>query len=156
MSSNPSPDVAERIAELAQQAGVTVACAESLTGGQIATALAAAPDSSAWFRGGIVAYASEVKHDLLEVPPGPVVCEESARTMAATTAKLLGADVVVAVTGVGGPDPQDDQPPGTVWFALRSGDGVESCCLDFDGDPPEIVERTTAESLRRLHEHLRP
>jgi nicotinamide-nucleotide amidase len=147
-------DLAERIAELAQRTGVTVACVESLTGGQIATALAAAPDSSSWFRGGIVAYASEVKHELLEVPPGPVVSEESARTMAATTAKLLGADVVVAVTGVGGPDPQDDQPPGTVWFALRSGDGIASCCFDFDGDPSEIVEQTTAETLRRLLEQL--
>jgi nicotinamide-nucleotide amidase len=152
--SGSTSDLTEQIAELAQDKNVTVACAESLTGGQIAVSLAAAPSSSTWFRGGIVAYSSEVKHDLLEVPPGPVVSEESARMMAVTTAKLLGADVVVAVTGAGGPDPQDGQPPGTVWFALNTGDRVDTSCYHFDGEPVEIVEQTTAEALRRLLEHL--
>jgi nicotinamide-nucleotide amidase len=147
--------LAEAVAELAQRAGVTVACAESLTGGRLAAELAVAPQSSQWFRGGIVAYASEVKHGLLEVPEGPVVSRLSAETMARTTARLLGADIVVAVTGVGGPDPQDDQPPGTVWFALRTSSDVESRCYHFDGDPAEVVQQTVDESVRRLLEHLK-
>jgi nicotinamide-nucleotide amidase len=76
--------LAVRIAELVDSAGLSVAVAESLTGGMVASALAEAPGSSTWFRGAVVAYASEVKHQLqlLNMPPGPVVSAEAAATMA--------------------------------------------------------------------------
>jgi nicotinamide-nucleotide amidase len=88
----------------------------------------------------VVAYASEVKHDLLGVRPGPVVSEEAARDMAAGAARVLGADIGLALTGVGGPDPQDDQPPGTVWLAVhRDGDTrAELHC--FPGGPAEVCD----------------
>src|SRR3954469_23217050 len=103
--------LAHDIAELADKRDATVAVAESLTGGKLACHLAAAPSSAEWFRGGVVAYASEVKFGLLGVPEGPVITEDCATAMARGTARLLGADGAVAVTGVGGPDPQDGEPP---------------------------------------------
>ena len=103
----PQDRVAERISTAARNAHVFLATAESLTGGQISCLLGAAPASSDWYRGSVVAYSSEVKHRVLKVPDGPVVSEASARAMAGAVAELLGADIAVAVTGAGGPDPQD-------------------------------------------------
>ena len=100
-------ELAARVSELARRHNVTVAVAESLTGGNVATALAAAKAASQWFRGSLVAYASEVKHEVLGVPEGRCVSAEAAETMAAGVRKLLRADVAVGVTGAGGPDPQD-------------------------------------------------
>jgi len=75
-------ELAGVIASLLDSAGLNVAVAESLTGGMVASALAEAPGSSNWFRGGVVAYASDVKHELLTVPPGPVVNAQAAAAMA--------------------------------------------------------------------------
>jgi nicotinamide-nucleotide amidase len=121
-----------------------VAVAESLTGGELAARFASAPGAGDWFRGGIVAYASEVKHDLLQVPDGPVVSEAAAAAMAAGACRLLGADIAIAVTGVGGPDEQDGEPPGTVWLALAQ-DGRTITRLErFSGSPEAIVDATCA------------
>lgn len=79
--------------------GRTLAVAESLTGGMLASAFARASGASDWFRGGSVAYSSAVKHDLLDVPDGPVVSEAAAAAMARGTARLFKADVAAAVTG---------------------------------------------------------
>ncbi len=148
--------LAGRIAELLDSAGLQVAVAESLTGGMVTSALAQAPGSSRWFRGGVVAYASDVKHDLLNVPPGPVVSREAAAAMADGVRRLLGADVAVALTGAGGPDGQDDQPPGTVFLALSNGAQTEVEHRHFDRDEPaEVCVEAVAEALRLLHRHLK-
>jgi nicotinamide-nucleotide amidase len=134
--------------------GRTLAVAESLTGGLLASAFARASGSSEWFRGGIVAYSSEVKYDLLHVPGGPVVSEAAAVAMARGAGRLLEADVAVAVTGVGGPDPQNGEPPGTVWVATwpdRLGDAV---LLRLSGSPESICEQVCAETVRMLRERL--
>ncbi|MCF8587818.1 CinA family protein [Gordonia liuliyuniae] len=138
---------AEQVGELAHRAGRTVATAESLTGGQIACTLGAAPDSSEWYRGSIVAYASTVKHQLLRVPDVPVVSEISARTMAVTTAELLGADLVVAVTGAAGPGAQEGREPGTVWFGIVDGDDISTEYREFDGSAVDVVSQTVTEAL---------
>jgi len=146
--------VARQIAELVEQRGLTVAVAESLTGGKIACHLAAAPSSSTWFRGGIVAYSSEVKYDVLGVPRGPVVSESAAAAMARGVARVLGATLSVAVTGVGGPEPQEGQPPGTVWLAVAAGDGVRTELRHFRGDPPEVLDQTVLHALQLLRAAL--
>ena len=147
--------LAASIAQLVDAAGLDVAVAESLTGGMLASALAEAPGSSRWFRGAIVAYASEIKHELLNVPPGPVVSAEAAATMANGVRQLLRADIAVALTGVGGPGGQDGQPPGTVFLGLSDGlhTQVEYHYFDED-DPAEVCARTVAETLRLLLKHL--
>jgi nicotinamide-nucleotide amidase len=143
------------IAELLDSAHRDIAVAESLTGGMLASALAAAPQSSRWFRGGVVAYASDVKHELLNVPGGPVVSAQAARAMADGVRRLLKADVAVALTGAAGPDGQDGQPPGTVFLGLADerDTHVEYRCFDRN-DPTEVCAEAVAEALRLLYTHL--
>ena len=147
----------ERIAEQAAKAGASVAVAESLTGGQLAAALAAAPDSGEWFRGGIIAYHPEVKYELLGAPRGPVVTEPTAVAMAESAARLLLADVAVAVTGVGGPDPDEGKPAGTVVLAVTGGGRptqVEH--LSFSGDPIEVMQQTVEQALEAVLTRVSP
>jgi nicotinamide-nucleotide amidase len=145
-------DTAAEVARLACDRGLTVAVAESLTAGKLASALGAAPDASTWFRGGVVAYAAEVKFKVLGVPPGPVVTEGCARAMASGVASLLDADLAVSVTGVGGPDEDEGEPPGTVWFAVVSPKGEHAELRRFDGEPADVLAATTAHALRLLRD----
>ncbi|MBP1158294.1 nicotinamide-nucleotide amidase [Rhodococcus sp. PvR044] len=143
-------DLAERVAGSVSGRGWTVATAESLTSGQVAAALGAAPDASLWFRGGVVAYSSDVKRSVLGVPDGPVVSEAAARSMATGVARLLGADLAVSVTGAGGPEGQDGQEPGTVWLAVTS-PVAEFCEMSrFDGTPAEVVQASLERALELL------
>jgi nicotinamide-nucleotide amidase len=143
-------ELAERVSELARRHGITVAAAESLTGGNIAVALSAAGSASEWFRGSLVAYSSEVKHAVLGVPDGPVVSEEAAEAMARGVRRLLRADVAIGVTGSGGPDPQDGQDPGTVFVGVDDGAGPEVHRLDLDGNPQEVLVAAAGEALALL------
>ena len=149
------PNVAQqRLGALLERVAIPVAVAESLTGGELSARLAAVPGAGAWFRGGVVAYASDVKHDVLDVPPGPVVSEATATAMARGVCRLLSAKVAIAVTGVGGPDPADGEAPGTVWLAL-SDEGTAAARLEhFHGSPAEIVDATCACAVDWLVEHF--
>ncbi|WP_109525723.1 MULTISPECIES: CinA family protein [Nocardia] len=142
--------VADDIAALATHTGLTIAVAESLTAGHLAAALGAAPDAAGWFRGGVVAYSRHVKHRVLGVPEGPVVCETSAAAMAVGVAALMEADLAVAVTGAGGPDPQDGHPPGSVWFAVAARGTRSAVHHRFDGGPEQVIDRTVEYALRLL------
>ena len=108
--------------------GETLAVAESLTGGALAAAVVDAPGASAVLRGGVVAYATDLKHALLGVDGDLLAAEgavhpEVARQMADGVRERLGATWGLATTGVAGPDPQDGVPPGTVYVAI-SGPGA--------------------------------
>ncbi len=98
--------------------GSTLGIAESLTAGLVAARLGSVPGVSDVLRGSLVTYASEVKFDLLGVAPGPVISEQAALEMAEGACRVLGADVGLALTGVAGPDPQDDVAVGTVCLAV--------------------------------------
>jgi nicotinamide-nucleotide amidase len=141
---------AERVARLALAGGRTIAVAESLTGGMIASALAEAPQASEWFRGALVAYSTAVKHEVLDVPSGPVVSAEAATAMARRVRTLLRADVAVAVTGAGGPSAQDGEDPGTVFLAVHSHDRDEAVRLDLPGEPPAVCAAATISALDAL------
>jgi nicotinamide-nucleotide amidase len=149
--------LAGEISGLARSTGRTVAVAESLTGGRICAALAAAESSSEWFRGGVVAYASDVKHAVLHVAEGPVVNAEAAHAMGVGVRDLLDADLGVAVTGAGGPAPQDGQKPGTVFLAVVDGSqcGSEPVRRHIDGDPGQVCAATVIVALRLLADRLR-
>jgi nicotinamide-nucleotide amidase len=133
---------AEQLAQRAHGRGLRIAVAESLTGGALTQALAKAPEASTWLRGGLVAYSEAVKHEVLGVGEVPVVSEACATAMAEGAAKLLGADVVLAATGVGGPDPQDGLDPGTVWTAVHHAGATHTRLLRLDGEPEDVCSRT--------------
>ncbi|MGK8505794.1 CinA family protein [Nocardia asiatica] len=148
-------EYADELADLARRSDITVAVAESLTAGRLSATLGAAPDSSEWFRGGLVAYSSEVKRTVLGVPDVPVVSRPAAEAMATGVRDLLKAVVSVAVTGAGGPDPQDGQPPGSVWFAIATDHEVRAWHRQFDGDPADVVAQTVACATESLLDTVR-
>lgn len=142
------------VGRLLQERGLTLAVAESLTGGLVASRIVAVPGSSDWFRGGVVAYASEVKFDVLGVPKGPVVSEAAARAMADGVRTLLGADVGLSTTGVAGPTEQEGHPPGTVWLGLALGDEIDTVRIRLPGDRDRVRQMTVISLLDRLRRRL--
>jgi nicotinamide-nucleotide amidase len=142
--------VAERLAAR----GLTLAVAESLTGGLIASRLVNVAGASSWFRGGVVSYASQIKFDLLGVPEGPVVSASAAESMARGVRTLLGADVGLSVTGVAGPEEQDGQVAGTVFVGLAIDDAVESVALRLPGDRPRVRAYSAISALDALRRGL--
>jgi nicotinamide-nucleotide amidase len=142
------------VASLLDAKGLTLGLAESLTGGLLGARLTSAPGASAWFRGSIVSYASEVKYDLLGVPEGPVVTAAAAEAMALGARKVLAADVGLAVTGVAGPAEQEGVAPGTVFVGLALDDRTESRELHLPGDRQRVREFATISALDLLRHRL--
>lgn len=143
---------------------LTIAVAESLTGGLLVAELVSVPGASAVVRGGIVAYATPLKHTLLGVDAallagqGPVD-PEVARQMAAGVRERLvvegePAAIGVSTTGVAGPDPQHGHPVGEVWLGLAFEGDVRARRLDLTGDRAAIRAATVAESLAWLRDRL--
>jgi len=112
------------------------------------------PEASTWFKGGVVTYASEVKFGVLGVRGGQVVCEECAVQMAEGVRKLLDTDVGLSVTGVAGPDRQEDQPVGTAWLGLALPTGTEAVHLRLPGDRLQIRQLATIWLLDLLRRRL--
>lgn len=136
------------------RAGLTVALAESLTGGLVSAALTDVPGSSAVVRGGVVAYPVDVKARLLDVDDallaaGGAVQGEVAAQMALGCAALLGADCGVGTTGVAGPGPADGHPAGTVHVAVSLAGTVRTRRLRLAGTRG-LVRRASVDSALAL------
>lgn len=124
---------AQYLITVATDKNLTIATAESCTGGLIGAAITAIPGSSAPFKGGIIAYDNKVKNKLLDVPAGMIqkygaVSREVARAMAIGAVDALNVDMAVSVTGIAGPGGgSEEKPVGTVWMglAIKVGDTVE-------------------------------
>ena len=135
--------------------GLTFGVAESLTGGLIASRLVNVPGASAWFKGGVVAYASQVKFDVLGVPAGPVVTEPAAAAMAEGARAVTGADVGLGITGVAGPDDQEGVAPGTVFVGLAlPGRPTATRELRVPGDRERVRQYGAISSLDLLRRAL--
>jgi nicotinamide-nucleotide amidase len=139
--------------------GQTVACAESLTAGGVSAMLASVPGASAVLRGGVVAYATDVKHALLRVPDdllaahGPVH-PDVALAMAQGAREAVRADWAVATTGVAGPDPVGPHPPGEVYVAV-AGPGAERVRhLTLPGDRGRVRGLAAAHAVDLLRRCL--
>jgi nicotinamide-nucleotide amidase len=146
--------LADEIGRRARERGLQVATAESLTSGAIASALGRGSDASEWLAGGVVAYSVRVKRDVLGVTAASVLTSKCARELAAGVARVLGADIAVAVTGVGGPDPEEGLPPGTVFAAVAVAGDVSDVEWRFGGDPASVVEQTVRAALELLRDAL--
>lgn len=148
-------ELVARVARLATTSGCTIGVAESLTAGRIAAALGSGPNASDWFRGCVVAYAPEVKFDVLGVERGPVHSARCARELALGAVRVLDADVGVAATGVGGPGADEGVPPGTVFVACAEGSRIVAQQeLHLPGPPGAVVGATVQVCLRLLAEAI--
>lgn len=136
---------AARLLAAAAARGWTIGVAESLTGGLVTATLVSVPGASKVLRGGVVAYATDLKAGLLGVDADLLaergaVDEAVAAQMAAGVRTATGADVGLATTGVAGPDPQDGQAPGVVFVAVSTPLASEVHRLDLSGDRPRIID----------------
>lgn len=156
---DPSAERASDLIAALAAREVTVAVAESLTGGLVLAALTAVPGASAVVRGGAVVYATDTKHTMLGVDAalltsrGPVD-RDVAAAMAAGVRARWGADVGLATTGVAGPEPQAGRPVGEVFVGLDAADGSRVRRLNLTGGRPEIRAHAAEAALSLLESWL--
>ena len=137
--------------------GLTLATAESCTGGNIARLLTAQAGASAYFKGGVVAYSNEVKECVLGVRHSTLethgaVSEETVREMAEGVRQRLGADLAIATTGIAGPDGgTKEKPVGTVWIAVADKTHTEAKLLQFGANRrQQNIDRSTNQAYAML------
>lgn len=146
----------EPLAEALRTRGLTLATAESCTGGLIAAACTAIAGSSDWFERGVVSYSNAAKSELLGVDAELIaahgaVSEPVVRAMAEGALARSKADLVLAVTGIAGPGgAAPGKPVGTVWLACaRRGRKIHAERLQLDGDRAAVRTQTVAIALQR-------
>lgn len=146
-------DICRELIAQCQKNEWTLATAESLTGGMICSTLCDIDGASTVVRGGVVAYWSDIKRDVLNVDADrlaergavdPVVCEQ----MATGVAEHLQTDVAIAATGVAGPAQQDGHPVGEVHIGVFSPKGFIHRQLDLHGGRNEIRRQAADEALK--------
>lgn len=148
-------ELAIELGALLKLKGWTVTTAESCTGGLIAGAITDVAGSSSWFEQGIVSYANEVKHRLLDVESDLLeregaVSEAVVLAMADGALRRAGADVAVSVSGIAGPGgARPGKPVGTVWIGWSvAGHAASASGFQFDGDRKAVRESAVVEALR--------
>lgn len=153
--------VAQVLGELLHERELTVACAESCTGGNIAHRIVQVPGSSAYFLGSVVSYSNDVKANVLDVPRNAIatkgaVSKEVVEAMARGAARLMRSDCAIATSGIAGPDGGTRfKPVGTVWIAVKYGEKIVSECLHFAGDRNTVIESATNHGMVMLINLLR-
>lgn len=153
--------VAEVLGGLLQERELTVACAESCTGGNLAHRIVQVPGSSSYFLGSVVSYSNDVKARVLGVSRSDIssygaVSREVVEDMARGVASLMRSDCAIATSGIAGPDGGTPlKPVGTVWIAVKYGEKVVSECLHFRGDRNAVIESATNHGMVMLINLLR-
>jgi nicotinamide-nucleotide amidase len=148
-----SPDVAADVVALLTARGQSLATSESLTGGLLGAAITAVPGASAAYVGGVIAYATPMKHRLAGVDAGLLaergpVSEQTAIALAEGVRAATAADWAVATTGVAGPTSQDGHQPGEVWVGLASPAAPAIAVRhDFTGDRAAVRDATVRAAL---------
>jgi nicotinamide-nucleotide amidase len=148
------------VLDLAREQGLTIAAAESCTGGLVGARLTSVPGSSDAFRGAVVAYDDRVKTELLDVPrelleQRGAVSAETAGAMASGARETLDADVAVSVTGVAGPGGgTDEKPVGLVYLHASGPSGEQAVELRLPGDRDAVRRRAAASALHLLRRLL--
>ncbi len=143
------------VASQLTKSGLTLAVAESRTGGLISSRLVGVEGASAWFTGSVVSYRTSVKTSLLGVGSGPVVSGRASCEMAEGVRTLLSSDIGLSVTGVAGPTEQDGKPPGTVFVGLAlPGSPAFAAELQLFGDRERVRQYCVISALDLLRRNL--
>ncbi|MDR1170113.1 MAG: competence/damage-inducible protein A [Prevotellaceae bacterium] len=155
------PDTLESVSgKLLLKERATVATAESCTGGRIAHRITSIPGSSAYFKGGIIAYSNEIKAKALGVNPADIekfgaVSSEVALQMAEGACRMLNTDYAVSTTGVAGPTGGTvDKPVGLCWFGIATPNGTKTFSHNFIGDRQENIAAASSVALNILRLHI--
>jgi nicotinamide-nucleotide amidase len=137
---------------------LTLATMESCTGGLLASTITDVPGSSAYFKGGFVAYTNEMKTSLgvnaRLIERHGAVSREAAEAMAQAAGRQLKADIGLAVTGVGGPDPLEGKPPGLVYVGLADRENARSVEGRYPPRRADVKRRAVTQALVILHQEL--
>jgi PncC family amidohydrolase len=142
------------LGEKLMQRGLTLATAESCTGGLVGHRITNISGSSAYYLGAAVTYSYQAKVDLLGVSWDTLngygaVSAETVMEMVAGARKAFGADIVVAISGIAGPTGgTPEKPVGTVWFALQAAEGTWTRCYEFDGDRLSIKQQAASAAMQ--------
>lgn len=147
--------LARTVIQTAREAGLSVATAESLTAGLIASALAEVPGASAVLQGGVISYSNEVKANVLSVDRALLEAKgsvdgEVARQMAAGALECCSSTIAVSATGVAGPDAHDGKPVGTVFLGWAHAGGSGYAHYALSGNREEIRKQSTIAALSLL------
>jgi nicotinamide-nucleotide amidase len=142
------------VLDLLRQRDLTLGLAESVTGGLVAARLTNVVGASDVLQGSIVSYASDVKFEVLGVPPGPVVNEETAMAMAVGARRVLRADVGLALTGVAGPTEQEGVPVGTLCIGYALGEELAARTVRLPGQREQMRELSVISALDVLRRRL--
>lgn len=157
---NSEQELAVQLVRACQERGVTLATAESCTGGLVAAAITAVSGASTIFLGGVVSYANAAKSDLLGVDPELIAREGAvsvacAQAMAQGVRTRLGADLSVALTGIAGPGGGTEQKPvGLVYLGFADKREVRSEGFHFSGDRGAVRQQAVIKALTRLLEAI--
>ena len=150
--------LAERLQGVCLGRGLTVAVAESCTGGLVASTITEVPGASGYFAGGVVSYSDEAKATFLDVPQAALdahgaVSAQVAKAMAAGAHARFGTTLAVSITGVAGPDGgSEEKPVGLTYVGLASGSSVEVRRLQLSGDRESNREAASRAALEWLIE----
>ncbi|MFL6241664.1 MAG: competence/damage-inducible protein A [Acidimicrobiia bacterium] len=143
------------VLDLLRKRGLTLGLAESITGGLVASRLVSVPGTSDVLKGGVVAYMTDAKRSLLGVTAEQVVSSDCARQLATSARRVFDADVGLGVTSVAGPEEQDGQPAGTVFFGLAVGDEpAEAVGTQLPGQREMVRQFATISLLNLLRMKL--
>lgn len=148
--------ISEVVGEMLKSRGAMLALAESCTGGRIGNIITSQPGSSAYFAGGVVAYANDIKVNLLGVDPSLIeqhgaVSEPVVKAMAEGVIKLTGARYSIATSGIAGPGGgTPEKPVGTIWLAVSDGETTQALLLKAGKDRKRNIEYTALRGLNAL------
>lgn len=158
---NDEKTIPEVLGELLAERELTVSCAESCTGGNIAHRITEVSGSSAYFLGSVVSYANHIKTSVLNVAHADIaahgaVSREVSMAMAEGVARLMGTDCAMSTTGIAGPGGGTKfKPVGTVWISVKYGDVIVSECQHFPGSRRDVIESATNHAMVMLISLLR-
>lgn len=141
--------VSQVLGDLLTERELTISCAESCTGGNLAHRITQVPGSSAYFLGSVVSYSNDIKASVLNVPRRDIdtygaVSRQVVEAMVRGVADLMHTDCAIATSGIAGPNGGTKlKPVGTVWIAAKYLDRVVSECIHFSGDRNDVIESAT-------------
>ena len=148
------------LGETLERRGLTLATAESCTGGLVGHRITNISGSSVYYMGAVVAYSYQAKVDLLGVNWDTLdtygaVSAETVMGMAAGARKVLKADIAVSISGIAGPaGGTPEKPVGTVWFGLEAPDGTWTRRHNFEGDRLEVKQQSAVAAMQFILDYL--